>query len=532
MFLKNNYKLILRGEIIMITMIIIDDENIIRESLFHFVDWQSIDVKVIGIADNGSSALDLILREKPDIILSDISMPKLSGIELLKLLREKNIVAEVILISAYTDFGYAQSALRYGAYDYILKPIDENLLLETVKKCTLKIYEQNKVKEQNSSISSQKRLLLNSALEKLYFNHTPLNLDEENILKNNNINNQNYSALIAASFYYNAPLTQDMLDSLNSITNSNQLLHVLHLNKSTYLLLLFSKQTELSELKNLFFDFLLVITTNNIFRSIPYIVISNPYSFNDAFTKISSELSLLSMYDFTSSDQPIHTFNDLIQKEPHLTQDQIHLQCKNAIQDNNIKKVEDCILSFIASFVEDNSIYDIDIMKLNCINFIDLLLTDIDSYQLSLYFGDKNLTSKKSIISKDNLGQLYDVTKNILTNITHLLEENRQRSSNRLVNLTLDYIHQNYMNNITLSEIASRLYVSPTYLSMIFSREIGEPFSKYLIRYRIDISKKLLKDPRYKVYEVAEITGFTDIAHFSKVFKSFEGISPRKYANQ
>ena len=93
----------------------------------------------LTVADNGTATIDLATKQKPDIILSDISMPYISGLEMLETLRKNNINTEIIFITAYGKFEYAQEAIRYGAFDYILKPIDEKLLLSTVSRCAAKI---------------------------------------------------------------------------------------------------------------------------------------------------------------------------------------------------------------------------------------------------------------------------------------------------------------------------------------------------------------------------------------------------------
>ena len=97
-------------------MIIIDDEAIIRESLRQFIDWESIDVEICDIASSGMTAMASILSQKPDIILTDIRMPGLDGLELIRLLREQNITSEVIFISAHTNFEYARQAISLGAF--------------------------------------------------------------------------------------------------------------------------------------------------------------------------------------------------------------------------------------------------------------------------------------------------------------------------------------------------------------------------------------------------------------------------------
>ncbi len=126
----------------MIKMIIADDERLIRESLHQLMDWKSVGVEVVGVAADGEAALELVREQSPQILLSDISMPRLDGIGLLTKIKEEKLNCRVILLSAYSNFSYAQSAVKYGAFDYILKPIDEDLLMETVVRCVQAVKEE------------------------------------------------------------------------------------------------------------------------------------------------------------------------------------------------------------------------------------------------------------------------------------------------------------------------------------------------------------------------------------------------------
>lgn len=126
-----------------LSVIIIDDEKLIREGLKDYIDWDSLGFRVVDTAGDGEEGLRKILELKPDLVLSDIRLPLMTGIDLLKDLYQRRINScHVILISAYSDFSYAQEAMRYGAFDYILKPIEEDVLAETVCRCRDRIFAQ------------------------------------------------------------------------------------------------------------------------------------------------------------------------------------------------------------------------------------------------------------------------------------------------------------------------------------------------------------------------------------------------------
>jgi two-component system response regulator YesN len=123
----------------MYTMIVTDDENWIRERIINSINWEGIGVTIAGQASDGEEALELCKVVKPDIVLTDIRMPVISGLEFVLALRECSVNAKVIIISGYNDFSYAQKAIKLGVFDYILKPVENNEMIEVVQKCIKQI---------------------------------------------------------------------------------------------------------------------------------------------------------------------------------------------------------------------------------------------------------------------------------------------------------------------------------------------------------------------------------------------------------
>lgn len=118
----------------MLKVVVIEDEELVRRGIVMAVDWASVDCEVVGEASNGEAGLETILREHPDIVVTDIRMPRMDGLEMLRRLREEGCGASVILLTAYSDFTYAQSALKLGAVDYLLKPFHDGELEAAVQR--------------------------------------------------------------------------------------------------------------------------------------------------------------------------------------------------------------------------------------------------------------------------------------------------------------------------------------------------------------------------------------------------------------
>ena len=115
-------------------VVIVEDEELVRRGIVLAVDWQSVDCAVVGEAADGVEGLEVIRRERPEIVVTDIKMPRMDGIEMLRQLREEGNGAAVILLTAYSDFTYAQAAVKLGAVDYLLKPFHDGELEEAVRR--------------------------------------------------------------------------------------------------------------------------------------------------------------------------------------------------------------------------------------------------------------------------------------------------------------------------------------------------------------------------------------------------------------
>ena len=116
------------------TVLIVDDELIIRQGLKCIIEWDKLGFKIIGEASNGKDALDFILQKNPDVVMMDIRIPKLSGLEVVEQVRQKGYLGKIITLSGFSDFKYAQQAIRFGVEYYLTKPIDEDELTETILK--------------------------------------------------------------------------------------------------------------------------------------------------------------------------------------------------------------------------------------------------------------------------------------------------------------------------------------------------------------------------------------------------------------
>lgn len=520
----------------MLQMIIVDDERIIRESLSKFIDWGSVGVKVIGTADNGTAAVDLVLKKQPDIVLSDIAMPNLNGIQMIELLRRHNFETEIIFISAYSSFEYAKNALKYGAFDYILKPINETQLLETVGKCVKKINaarEKEQLMDQAARESEKK--LRNLLCNLLCEGRTP-SPEEAIALEECGLSGEAYPLMIAAGLWYQSPFSEEdtLALDISSYPRSHRAF-LMPVSSDQQILLLFSADHDNARLHS---DFTRLMQQRRdelpLCIHLEYLSVSRAHSFSTGFSKLFTELCLPLSAAGQTPCPGVLQYDKIPPPAEGQSCEQLFSYIVEQMKLADISGVARGLRELFLSFNAEGLIYDIDIIKLKCIELVDFAIKGLQDYHLQEYVWDssKNLSSKKNITCQKSIDQVFMVTKNLLKNLTSYIEDTQKKSSKRLISLTLQYIHDNYNKDITLAQAAQHLYVSPTYLSKVFSTEMQQPFSHYLLTYRIEMAKNLLRDPQYKVYEVAKQVGYADGAHFSKTFKQITGLSPNQYKNR
>lgn len=517
----------------MLKLIIIDDEAIIRESLKHYIDWNSIDVEIAGLAANGSAGIELILEKQPDIILSDINMPLLNGIELIAFLNEHNITAEVIFISAYSKFEYAQAALHYKAFDYILKPIDEELLLSVVQKCTLKILQDRQTTQTLFSVHQNNAVKAVELMERLLCDYyfTASKLDQE-LLMEQHFYSTEYKTCIGAGIWLpdNFALESGIWKQLWEAYEKEYFIIKIKADESLLVVLFLSRDDDVSQLQS---DFRKILTS--VYSSLEThcncvtITAGSPHPYPLHIHNIYAEIIVTKRLQTIA--KKIDIFSSLQGKAQSHTEKPDPKDILNAIKNHCLHIADDFMYLLFMHLLSERNIYDLDSVKLHCFTFIDTFINQLKELHLHKYLDAATLSSKKNITSQCNLDLVYTVTKNILSNLILCVEDLSRQTSSQLVRSTIEYIHVNYAHNISLTEIANNLYVSPPYLSKLFSSEVGEPFSKYILQYRICQSKTLLKNSKYKIIDIAQMCGFSDVSHYSKSFKQLTGMSPNRYRN-
>jgi two-component system response regulator YesN len=514
----------------MYTVFITDDEISIREGLKCIIDWESLGFTICGEAGNGSDALSEILAKQPDLVLLDIRMPKMHGIDVIIAAREHGFTGKFILLSGYSDFGYAQTAIRYGVDFYLTKPIDEDELSQAIvnvksvldqERQNDKYVNQYKIKAKNVIIQE---LLTNS------FSEEDSSLSTEDV-KQLNLDAQVYQVVIYENFNRKiSDLAYDFADLLKITNKGNQTFEYIKLIALDVILL----KGDFALKK--FQDFLSHYEKNPPQKGSPldslFLAYGQPvHNYKEIYLSYNTALSLINRRFFCIQGQHTLGYEELpTMKEkarllaPERMQE-YSTQLTDHLQTFNRKKVAETLyeLNEYLYNVKD----DIPAIKLF---LVDLYLQIKEKLTHIYNTIDIPFPTNSAIIELiDKKYYLYEIIRYFSEQFEMIMNATGNSSRDSIIDDIIYYIDHNYQNNIKLESIAPLFGYNSAYLGKIFSKTVGVNFNSYVDYIRINHSKELLIQNKLKVYEISEVIGYKNVDYFHKKFKKYVGVSPAEF---
>lgn len=530
-------------------ILIADDEFLVRLGLKTTINWQEHGFIIVGEAKNGKEALELFEKYDPDILLTDIRMPIMDGLELIQAVKKIKKSVKSVILTHYDDFSYAQEAIKLGASEYILKSdlMSENLF-NVLNKLSDEIDAVNG-KQGDSKDSNEISGIIAA----------DNNMGEEVIkrLADGGFKSQddfmNYIKKAGEIFKYDKYLifTGHIEDNISKDSEEeddhfiNTVKHVLNqsLDLKDILFYTYISKSQVTGLINISSG----ENFEKFYKSLEHFALLFKHNLKQFLeADISIGFSILS-----DSREELLT----LVKQARIAQKYSYFESAGIkiFSYDMLEKTEECprvSLDIIKTFVKTletdkmidyiNSIFD-KLSELKQIGYVKDVFIDFMSYakiissELNLEKGGALNESKFSYNIFDELINFEAVKKYVL-DIYHSICEyslgNKTDGYSYLIRKCIDFIKENYQKNVTLSDAALYVDVSSSYLSLLFKQETGINFSNYLTNYRIEEAKKLLKTTNLKIYEVAYKVGFDSPYYFSKVFKNTLGSTCKEFKNR
>ena len=526
----------------MYKVIIVDDESAVRERLFKQLLNFSDDFEVVGQFENGFDALIGGTQFSPDLLITDIKMPYIDGIELIKRMKQELPLLQTIIISGFDSFDYAKQAISLGVIGYISKPITLGELEETLKKAKIELDKKNSVdndiEDLKKRASSGLKLMQNSDLSKLItLKDIPDNFKEKLIADGINLD---YKYTILAAIDFDDQLTQISYDKMELVNfhlekyiqdefSESEISTVLFDNSSEFGLFILSK----SQIEKEALQERLGRVLAKIKRACKVeMSIGLSETKEDTEQKSYRELyrhALRTLEYRTVIGSNIIIFFGDISKNKTTTGKVDENEFKNITYEvlyGDLQTAKDRINKLLNTITADN-FKETYLFILN--NLIDSLLKACVSLQ-SLFqeYMTYEAIVENSYKIKSN-EQLYAFIDDLVNNIDRINKNSRQSGVDSSYRQIINFINNKYTNSLlSLEDVAKELGYSVSYVSLILKRN-NTTFTKYLTDVRMEKAKALLLDTDMKLLSIANEVGYDDPYYFSHCFKKNTGISPQEY---
>lgn len=533
----------------MYKVLIIDDESIIRKGIKNIINWKQLDCEVCADASDGIEGIELIKKHLPEIIITDIRMPGLDGLSMIKQVKGIVPYSKIIILTGYRDFDYVQEAIKCGAFDFLLKP---SKIEELTAVLTRAVNDINDQKIRHMEIDRFKQLFEQSIpilREKLLYDIIyGLNTNEFEILEKMrlfSINIQNFVLVVMENDYdeksnssqYDKHLYQfGIVNSFEEIFAEKYEVLSIMLNSSRVGFIIQKpdrKELDIVEVSEKC-GYLQEVINNGFGFTVTIAVSSGGVSPLELPEKLKECLGSLEYKSYMGNNSIIQysDLNSFFRYEDYSILDKYQKQLLESIKSGNEGLVRVATQN-IARYVTANKI-NINYMK----NFYYTTLSSINNIRISVsaievdkkHEEGKDIASLLKLIEKsESADELNSLLEDVAVRIAEKVNNFNNKSIKLILRKAIDYIQEHYNEQVTLNEVAENIYVSTFYISRMFKKELGKSFVDYLNDVRIEKSKELLKDVKYKTYEVAEIVGISDPHYFSKLFKKYSGMTPSEY---
>lgn len=532
-------------------LLIAEDELWLRKRLVSTIDWSSYGISEVYEAEDGGEALEIALKEKPDIVITDIRMPELSGIDLMKKLNENSIFSKMIVVSGYDDFEYAQGALRMGAINYLLKPVDEEELLDSVKRCVEELKKEKNKETVFDKQSAASEMLMEHIYEDLIFETSEKRTEELlQKLSRKEIGFPFQSAAVVNmqvrehTFFVNDKVKSDMWSvyqwlrrNLQEDCNECQ---YLYMRGSQIVLLLFGDDLEAKFMERVENWVQLILEALQKELNISLFMAAGDVT--DDFSGIhrSYEMAQKKIKEKRAEEKRILALrNQETEQELNTRFDDVYGEYDfklliKEIRNGDSEKAQTELQAILQS--SSRRLQSADMMKLQLfyMNFINRIagacLPECEAYADELAMLCMTVMRELIYIGSDTIvTEMWDCLKKFVEKLVEVYQENNGKRKHWMIDQVLQYVEENYNTALSTRDIAGRFFMNTSYFSKLFHEQMGCTFSNYLINVRVEKAKMMLTQTNMKLYDIAEAVGYTNVQYFSTIFKEKEGLTPSAF---
>lgn len=534
-----------------IKVFLVEDEMVIRRGIKNSIDWEKEGYIFCGEASDGELAYPMIIKEKPDILITDIRMPFMDGLELCKLVKKELPNIKILILSGYDEFDYAKEAIRLGVTEYLLKPISSGKLLEALNGVSESIRREKEDKDLVRKYMEEMRENTEHEKQKFFEQMIAGNLSMADALETGKKYEMNLSAGM-----YNLLLFRFTLGKENR--KSGELL-----GEAEYAI------EKLTERLEYVFEF-----QRGVEGWAFLLMADNEEQMSERVKELSKDLEeIMKNYStiayFGGIGQPVARLREL---EESFREAERALAARFTMELNRIISVEDIRMAQNVDTLDDIEITSfVEIEKTRTMlekflnngaedeidEFVDVYINELpeenlksvlmrqyiimDAYIVMMSFCEKiegiegemqaqSEELKNSMKTIQTLEEIKNYIRMLLKKIIGVRDTISGRRYSDIIEIAKDQIRKTYMSDeISLNTIAAEVGMSPSYFSSIFSKEMGKTFVEYLTEIRMDRAKELLMCSSMKTSEIGYEVGYKDPHYFSYIFKKTQNCTPKEF---
>lgn len=502
-------------------IIVVEDEIRIREGISRLLHKLDPDYELAGEAENGREGLALIRQKRPELVITDIRMPVMDGLEMLRALHEENIPVKAVVLSAYSEFEYARQAIKLGVTEYLLKPVgvsELSVALEHVKERLLE--ERMRQPEQMGTLEQVLGGVLTGGIvadeELLDYAEQKYGIPGDKklgmlVLYMGGKAGENAEALKRRM--------RDMLLSVQGVRGAE-----LELPQRKSILYLFYDYRELSTLERWLQRRLLTIGERRS-AAVGWVCTNGLTGLKEAFDLLYPYMD----WNIALGDGVMISYPKItrVQTSPCIYPAELEKRMKTAVCASDPEKLTELTDKF-HDFFRDGRVYAPKEMKECYVRFLWALIDTGKEIGRLDYESLEQQKLLEAVMSARTGEELKEAVDFLLGRLKWEPQESPE-VSHLTVKRAVVMIREFYGSGITLDEIAARLNITPEYLGTQFHKELGVNFSAYIKNYRMQKAKELLIGTQLKLYEIAEKVGYSDPKYFGRVFKESTGQQPLDY---
>jgi two-component system, response regulator YesN len=533
----------------MYKVLVVDDEKWVRQGIRTTVDWAKYKVEEVFEARDGEEALEIVRVHKPDLIITDIKMPHLDGLEFIEEVRKSNELAKVIFISGYGEFEYAQRAIKLGAADYIMKPIEDSILEGIIDKCFSEIAEE----KNKDLILTRSKDLVKECLplaQSYYLNQ----LLHGEIADRDDINSRlktldirlNTQSILVVSFYLdflkgegNTGMKNDELARF-AVKNIIQEFYskigenyIIDISGQQMAVIISTDNVQTAKNRDRIRNFTgsILKVVKRFFKYEVTAGMGSLCTIQTAANSYKGSLDALE-YRFLSGGGAVYDVENIKSYPRTAMNDILTLNLEiltNYLKLGDEEKALEMIQNLfdrIASNRDQLKPGEVKAFLAGIVMKVNEGLQKENPAIAEIIPGSSDMAGFISAVT--TLKETHKYIADFMTTYLSFFSQNLNRKK-KVVDDALKYISEHYNQDIAMNSVAQALFLNASYFSKIFREQVGATYSEYLTRIRMESAKELLKESYLKVYEIAERVGYSDYRHFTKKFKETQGISPGEY---